>query len=244
MNIQRNIDAFMKRRGDSLGRTPHGRYASFDYCFNYFQAHRRKASTPQNIEKSCLELGFYLASWGMYRGSTLLLKRSARFLQPVISAIAEAEPSAWDIDVDKYNEPGIVDLLFTLSDRIKQAFKADNGVTQTLVTKVMLGVFGSVPAFDTNFNKGFSTTRLSRRSLNAIYSFYVQNKPRIDELRIHTIDFATGKETKTRYTKAKLIDMIFFIEGLKKQGYTRVQSSRPPLYHREREAHQTLDRSK
>jgi len=27
-----------------------------------------------NIEKSCLQLGFYLASWGMYRNTDLLNK--------------------------------------------------------------------------------------------------------------------------------------------------------------------------
>lgn len=34
--------------------------------------------------------------------------------------------------------------------------------------------------------------------------------------RVPTIDFATGEPTDLTYTRAKVIDMIFFIEGMKK----------------------------
>jgi len=36
------------------------RYTSFDYCYNYF---KRNNDFTNDIEKSCLVLGFYLASW-------------------------------------------------------------------------------------------------------------------------------------------------------------------------------------
>jgi hypothetical protein len=71
MDIQKNIDGFKKER------TPCGRCASFDYCFNYFRSFYENSITSElaskdNIQKSCLHLGFYLASWGMYRNSFLL----------------------------------------------------------------------------------------------------------------------------------------------------------------------------
>ena len=46
---------------------PENRYASFDYCYRYF----RCSTSDQllaDMEKSCLTVGFYLASWGMFRG--------------------------------------------------------------------------------------------------------------------------------------------------------------------------------
>ena len=57
----------------SGGRKPNERYTSFDYCYNYFQAFRESGevsalATPTNIQVSCLQLGFYLASWGMLPG--------------------------------------------------------------------------------------------------------------------------------------------------------------------------------
>ena len=59
------------------------RYASFDYCFNYFQekyknGEKEKIADSKNVQLSCLQLGFYLASWGMYRGSTFLLQKSVK----------------------------------------------------------------------------------------------------------------------------------------------------------------------
>jgi hypothetical protein len=53
-----------------------------------------------------------------------------------------------------------------------------------------------------------------------IKSFYKKdgNKKIIDRYSktIHTYDFLSSKETKRNYTKAKIIDMIGFIEGQKK----------------------------
>ncbi len=67
-------------------RDPGARYASFDYCFNHFQEHRTAVAEwgePAGMEVSCLHLGFYLASWGMLRGSAELLQRSVRHLVPL-----------------------------------------------------------------------------------------------------------------------------------------------------------------
>src|SRR5579885_2777245 len=76
-----------------IDRSPGGRYASFDYCFNYFQGVRERGEAEQlldeaNLQMSCLQLGYYLASWGMMRGSGQLLQRSLRGLVPVVEVIA------------------------------------------------------------------------------------------------------------------------------------------------------------
>jgi len=47
------------------------RYTSFDYCYNYFRQPSKEILA--DMEKSCLVIGFYLASWGMLRGSSFLL---------------------------------------------------------------------------------------------------------------------------------------------------------------------------
>lgn len=91
------------------------RYASFDYCFNYFQAHREAGRLDDlldgdAVQLSCLHLGFYLASWGMLRGSTELLQRSARTYVPVIEALINALEHLWTLDVDTYNAGTIADL--------------------------------------------------------------------------------------------------------------------------------------
>jgi hypothetical protein len=76
-DIEANIAAFMGGRG------PDERYTSFDYCFNYFQVFReqdrvKEIAALESMQLSCLHLGFYLASWGMFRGSSTLLLKSLK----------------------------------------------------------------------------------------------------------------------------------------------------------------------
>jgi hypothetical protein len=210
-------------------RSPVERASSFDYCFNYFQRLRDCSATgalaePEHREASCLHLGYYLASWGMLRGSTSLHTKSYRFFEPVIEAIAEQPPSLWSIDADVYTEENI-SALIELRDRLATALTARPALdgtarapTNTLVTKVMLGVFGSVPAFDTYFLRGFRTVTTKRatfshQSLQAVGDFYEQNSAAIDAQRIPTLDAASGQFSRQCYTRAKVIDMVFLIEG-------------------------------
>lgn len=197
-------------------RDPDGRYASFDYCFNYFQTFRERKATkclvaPEVLESACMSLGFYLASWGMLRGSTYLLQRSARHLAPVIQVIADAPDEAWEIDVDTYSRSGVLDLMDGLERDLQAALRRPS--SDTLITKILLGVFGCVPAFDTNFKKGSGLSTYGRSALLRVEDFYLRNASLIDQQRIFTLDFLTGEETSRLYPRAKVIDMIFFVEG-------------------------------
>jgi hypothetical protein len=51
--------------------------------------------------------------------------------------------------------------------------------------------------------------------LAGIERYYQENAESIDRHRVATLDFATGAPTPRTYTAAKVIDMIFFIEGLR-----------------------------
>ena len=93
------------------GRHPLERYASFDYCFNYFQGFKDKKELAQNnIQNSCLHLGFYLASWGMFHNS-FLLQKSIKFYEPLIKYIASEKCGVWDIDADEYTDTNIEKLI-------------------------------------------------------------------------------------------------------------------------------------
>jgi len=79
-----------------IANNPTDRYASFDFCYHYF---RRSSSRDllHDMEKSCLVIGFYLASWGMLRGSSFLLNKSAKYYEPLIEYIANLDEEIWDI---------------------------------------------------------------------------------------------------------------------------------------------------
>ncbi|PJI55082.1 hypothetical protein CTI14_08155 [Methylobacterium radiotolerans] len=131
------------------------RAASFDYCYNHFQGFRERGAilalaSGDELERSCLHLGFYLASWGMLRGSTELLQKSLRHFVPLLEVIAQTPEEDWAIDISGYTEDAI-DRLMTLEQDVRAAVSGARPATDTLSTKIMLGVFGNVPAFDSFF---------------------------------------------------------------------------------------------
>lgn len=210
-----SVDPHLNVRRYLLGRQePSARYASWDHCYNYFRSafeegrHSTLASS-EYLQISCLQLGFYLASWGMYRGKATLLKRSSHGLADVVATIAHTSPSVWAIDVESYSDQSIRELLL-LSNQIREALPG--GATDTLVSKVMLGVFGSVPAFDRFFRSGFGSFSLGVASLEKVKAYFDSHKDLIGEVRPATIDFQ-GNPTDRLYTQAKVIDMVFFVEG-------------------------------
>lgn len=210
------------------------RYASFDYCYNFF-----KNSTADEIandyEKACLHLSSYLASWGMYRGSSFLLQEKSMYhYMPIIKYIEETKrkkSNIWNIDVNNYT-PKNIDLILETYEGIKKLLELGERADLTLITKIMLGVFSCVPAFDTLFKTSMSDifrkasqnstikycgfSNLSKKSLTAISSFYNANQQEIDILcqKITTITFDNTK-SNINYNKAKIIDMYGFTKSLK-----------------------------
>ncbi|MBI4931049.1 MAG: hypothetical protein HY841_09825 [Bacteroidetes bacterium] len=216
-DIYKNVNKFISKSN------PEDRYTSFDYCYNYF-----RTATPNSLtkdtEKSCLTLGFYLASWGMFRGSSFLLQKSVRHFQPTIEYIATVDKFAWSIDVNNYSEQNIQTIIKIYND-IKGHLIQSNNQDLTLITKILLGVFGFIPAFDSYFCDTFRQIskgqcgfrKVNTKSLTFIRQFYEANRVTIDKLSkdTFTTDFTTGQKTRTNYPKAKIIDMYGFTAGLK-----------------------------
>src|SRR5882724_6433307 len=95
--------------GKNKGRKPTERYASFDYCYNHFQSFRERGdvsslAAKEHLAESCLHVAWYLASWGMLRGSSHLLEKSLRAYEPLIAGIAKFDPRVWEIDVNRYDQ--------------------------------------------------------------------------------------------------------------------------------------------
>ena len=72
---------------------------------------------------------------------------------------------------------------------------------------------GCVPAFDAYFKSGFGVSTFGQKALYKVGAYYAANTSEIDTGREFTLDFGTGRPTNRQYTRAKVIDMIFFVEG-------------------------------
>jgi hypothetical protein len=86
MSIAERIRAYH----DPVAADEHHRQRSWEHCYRYF---RRVGPTrlAGDRDTAALHLGFFLASWGMYRGSSFLLRYAYTVHRPVIDCLAESQ---------------------------------------------------------------------------------------------------------------------------------------------------------
>ncbi len=192
---------------------------SFDYCFNYFQSfadkkRQRDLASKDNRRMSCLQIGWFLANWGMLRGSSFLRAYSITHFEPLIDYIANCDERLWHIDVDSYTDENIRLLVESKKD-IQRIFGIDgkHNVTDTLATKVMMAVFGNVPAFDRFFQQGLNMHGCTEKHLHTLHQIYLRNRTAFDDSNVFTLDVVTKKPTTRPYPKGRLMDIVGFVEG-------------------------------
>ena len=198
------------------------RYLSFDYCYGYFHSHKSNL-IGKNMEHSCMALWSYLASWGMLRGSSQLLQNgNYKVLKDTIILIQEyfkksqaLLPCIKSNTVEEYAR-NTVNLCKNIRDSLKKGMPGLNP-TNTLVTKIVLGVFGEFPALDTNFCKTFGGGTSIKGFAERVWSFYHNELYKsivdefVDNIPVQSFD---GKDTSWKYPIAKLIDMFGFFYGM------------------------------
>lgn len=215
------IESYIVKLNSNENNVGLSRYYSFDYCYNYFYNFKsnriKEISNNDNLQKSCLTLGYYLSSWGMLRGSSFLLKKySVKIYEPLIKEISINSKfvNLWNIDLNNYDNIHNIKLLLECKYIIKEKLGLENNPSDTLVSKIMLGIFGCVPAFDQFFKKGLNVTGFNEKSLNYINKFYIENKDSFNKINsIYTLDFNSNKNTNIKYPLAKLLDMYGFTKG-------------------------------
>lgn len=134
-------------------RTYMHRFASWDYCYGLAQCMyaRKWELTDLDYDYMALNLAFYLASWGMYRGSSFLLDKSYKIhIKPVKlifskdelwkEILSSKELTAFEKELTKAYESD--DKADVSNDAISDP------MTDTLFTKILLGLTGNVIAYD------------------------------------------------------------------------------------------------
>lgn len=195
----------------------HGRYMSWRHCYNAFY-NNRNIINEQTLDYLALNLAFYLASWGMYRGSSFLLQKDYKVHIPIIRIIQE----------EKYNELlGIsaedlckeknISLIQDISNRIKECYKKEkpskkgcfNNASDTLVTKILLGTLGCAPAYDRFYINAVKKNNISsgiynKESVRSIAKYYCDNFEVFEKVRNEL------SRCGTEYPPMKLMDMCFW----------------------------------
>ena len=74
---------------EELKKDTNGRYRSWEHCYKCFYD-ARKTENP-DYDYLSLQLAFYLASWGMYRGSSFLLQKDYKIHIPIVKEILDSQ---------------------------------------------------------------------------------------------------------------------------------------------------------
>lgn len=206
---------------NDLKADPNGRYRSWEYCYKHFYDARNNADADVDILS--LHLAFYLASWGMYRGSSFLLQKDYRVHIPVVEELLNPKyNSLIGIECKQLkNEDNqkllqeITDFMSNYYNGVRLSVKEDtpqNDVSMTLITKVLMGALGCVPAYDRYFiagikNEKVSTGNYNIKSVIKLVDFYEANFDKLEKARNGmTIDGIP-------YPQMKMLDMGFWQIG-------------------------------
>lgn len=198
------------------------RYKSWDNCFQSFSY-----STKSEIQ--ILELAFYLASWGMYRGSGGLLQKNHLIHKGAVDIIYSKTSQKLKCNQTTEIKREKIEDIVAVRDELAKHYSgiyftkgADKpkpiSPTDTLLSKIILGTLGCVPAYDRYFIVGLKEMKMkhigfNEASLNELFNFIDDNKNEIDQAQklIKT-------ETQRHYPLMKILDMYFWQIGYDKEG--------------------------
>lgn len=219
--IDKIINSSTKFYNDLLSDN-HGRYRSWEQCYTAFC----DARSNSNIDYDYLSLilAFYLASWGMYRGSSFLLQRDYKVHTPVVKEIMKNKYDCLvGIKCVEYKKPEIRKLVFNdLKENLKDHYRKerlkvvdnepDADISDTLITKILMGSLACVPAYDRYFidgikKEGVSTGNYNENSILKLVKFYENNNEELEKVRKQM------RVDKREYPQMKVLDMGFWQIG-------------------------------
>lgn len=208
---------------DSMKDDPHHRYLSWEYCHEAFRLNRRP-QIDATIDYLCLHLAWYLASWGMLRNS-FLMQKDYKIHTDVVRLIYQPEwDDLWDLSPEKLSQEYYADRIMKLSESITEAYVASGaGIpTDTLLTKILLGTVGCVPAYDRYFKKALADTGaapqvFSAKSIRTLGNLYLDYEDEFEKLRKHC-------GSRIEYPAAKILDMCFFEYGFQRDASSQEDS--------------------
>ena len=211
---------------DDARANENGRSRSWEHCYRVFRDARTDPSP--DYDYLSLHLAFYLASWGMYRGSSFLLQKDYKVLSPVVEEILKPEYDClFGVACVGLREDEVQDRLEELSDYIAAHFRpirdevagreVVSSVSPVLITKILMGTLGCVPAYDRFFQDGVATYKVttqeySSNSVLKLVDFYEEHNDRLEEARR---GMRVGDLT---YPQMKLLDMGFWQVGFEKDA--------------------------
>jgi hypothetical protein len=217
-----SLDITEKLRAYYANRGPHDRDRSWEYCYKYFHDTDAEAIKVDR-DNATFKLAFYLASFGMFRGSSFLLQYAYTVHLGVVDYLLDSKSSRlWTEEFGASdNDAALVPLILDTSENIQAIYHPfaealKKTATKTLSTKVILGTMCCFPALDDYFKAGYEERfkskvpeKLTTTFIQGILQFCRENVEefRREQTRIES-DF------RMRCPLMKLVDAYFHEIGL------------------------------
>lgn len=216
-----DLSTFTNKFVNIYQKDKNGRYMSYNHCRKCFLDNRHDKS---KYGLMTLNLYAYLASWGILRKS-FLMQKDYLFNKPVVIILCKDKYiplinwspfNKTQKEIDEY-----VSLILELKNEITKYYLSvyyfnNNGkevkiknVTDTLVSKIILGTLGCIPAYDRYLINALKQNNivgaLSKKSVLQIIEFAKSNEKDIKDL---------CNELGQLYPPMKIIDMYFWEKGI------------------------------
>lgn len=215
-------DAYYQKIQSSPG-NEYPRLKAWEFVYEYIWDGSRAGwddlISEDQIDTTALHIGFYLANWGMFRGSSGLLQNSnLDLMRALAKLIFEGRgPELLELSMEDFS-PSSPRLLYNqkLLDSVlhsMESLASNVSWTNTLKTKILMGVWGEFPALDRFYVAACRNlfphrpyiTAASGKGLTALAGL-------IQELNTPSLALKTGR-LKLPYPTARIMDMALFQYG-------------------------------
>ena len=208
LNFKTNIEKFITNYQNN------DRYLSWEHCYLFFkkELYKSDTKTDKDYDLAALNLAFYLASWGMYRGSSFLLQYDYKIHTNLIKELFENKEL-----VDKlYGDINEIawENIESAKNIIKEGFEK-NTPSDTLITKILMGIFACTPAFDRFFIDGLKIYKNNDSNFNCKYKFCENTYNCLKDFYIenNVSEYKLKLDSSEKYPPMKLVDMFFWQIG-------------------------------
>ena len=213
---------------EKMNNNSNERFYSWEHCYRNFAESRK---SKKDIDYLSLQLAFYLASWGMYRGSSFLLQMDYKVHSNAVRIIMDSKyDDLLGIDFEGIISSDMLEKLFYLVKELKNYYakirrkinmEVKGDISDILITKILLGTLGCVPAYDECFTKGIKVLGVSKGKFNKdsilkIAELYKSYKAPFENMRKK---FSINNNLI--YPQMKIIDMAFW-----QFGYNVIESEK------------------
>ena len=247
IDVDKIISQYDEIKDDAL---PNDNFCSWDNCRNSFRNAAVKRYGAHDFQKEdfcdiccskcgtrnfaccdnclALNLGFYLASWGMYRNSFLNKYDHTIHIEAVKILMDKKYVPLFDPYISKKRNTYITlvsDVFVRLWDyyelyanQISKIKGVNKHVSDTLITKIILGVYGCMPAYDRYFRLGIGYygghQSVNKRNIKKVLEELIDVATALDAQISPILNKAISTWNKSNlYTPMRIVDMIFWKIG-------------------------------